>query len=44
MSAVDRSVFERVAKSSWPGADPVLPRLSTSANHGLLWFGIAAGV
>ncbi|MFD3580427.1 bifunctional phosphatase PAP2/diacylglycerol kinase family protein [Streptomyces sp. NPDC058644] len=44
MSAVDRSVFERVATRSWPGAEPVLPRLSTSANHGLLWFGIAAGI
>ncbi|MGP4000298.1 bifunctional phosphatase PAP2/diacylglycerol kinase family protein, partial [Streptomyces sp. 8N706] len=28
----------------WPGARRVLPRLSRSANHGLLWFGIAAGM
>ncbi|MFG2862265.1 bifunctional phosphatase PAP2/diacylglycerol kinase family protein [Streptomyces sioyaensis] len=44
MSVVDRSVVERVAARSWPGAEPVLPRLSTSANRGLLWFGIAAGM
>lgn len=28
----------------WPGADQVLPRLSRSADHGLLWFGAAAGM
>ncbi|ORT55650.1 bifunctional phosphatase PAP2/diacylglycerol kinase family protein [Streptomyces sp. CB03238] len=44
LSRVDRSVFEKVAARSWPGAEPVLPRLSRSANHGLLWFGIAAGM
>ncbi|MFI1015116.1 bifunctional phosphatase PAP2/diacylglycerol kinase family protein [Streptomyces sp. NPDC020965] len=40
----DRSVFDAVATHEWPGAEPVLPRLSRSANHGLLWFGVAAGV
>jgi diacylglycerol kinase family enzyme/membrane-associated phospholipid phosphatase len=44
LSATDRSLFNRVATRSWPGAEPVLPRLSRSANHGLLWFGIAAGM
>ncbi|MET9434987.1 phosphatase PAP2 family protein [Streptomyces sp. NPDC006551] len=41
---LDRTVFGHVANRSWPGAEPVLPRLSRSANHGLLWFGIAAGM
>ncbi|MGW7431613.1 phosphatase PAP2 family protein [Streptomyces sp. NPDC054861] len=41
---LDRKVFAHVAKRSWPGAEPVLPRLSRSANHGLLWFGVAAGM
>ncbi|MET9420216.1 MULTISPECIES: phosphatase PAP2 family protein [unclassified Streptomyces] len=40
----DRSVFHAVAAREWPGAEPVLPRLSRSANHGLLWFGAAAGI
>ncbi|GHA87590.1 phosphoesterase [Streptomyces clavifer] len=33
-----------MAERHWPGAEPVLPRLSRSANHGLLWFGAAAGM
>ncbi|WP_208106452.1 bifunctional phosphatase PAP2/diacylglycerol kinase family protein [Streptomyces sp. GC420] len=44
MSAWDRKVFHRVATRDWPGAHPMLPRLSHSANHGLLWFGAAAGM
>ncbi|MFG2429696.1 bifunctional phosphatase PAP2/diacylglycerol kinase family protein [Streptomyces sp. NPDC048590] len=40
----DLAVFQRVAERHWPGAEPVLPRLSRSANHGLLWFGAAAGM
>ncbi|MET8677409.1 diacylglycerol kinase family protein [Streptomyces sp. NPDC004647] len=44
LSARDRSVFDLVASRHWPGAENVLPRLSRSANHGLLWFGIAAGM
>ncbi|MFV0126905.1 bifunctional phosphatase PAP2/diacylglycerol kinase family protein [Streptomyces sp. HMX112] len=44
LSAWDREVFDRVATRHWPGADPVLPRLSHSANHGLLWFGAAAAI
>ncbi len=40
----DLSAFQTVAERHWPGADPVLPRLSRSANHGLLWFGAAAGM
>ncbi|MBB5937392.1 bifunctional phosphatase PAP2/diacylglycerol kinase family protein [Streptomyces zagrosensis] len=41
---LDKRFFETVAARNWPGAEPVLPRLSRSANHGLLWFGIAAGM
>ncbi|MEV2254113.1 phosphatase PAP2 family protein [Streptomyces sp. NPDC050147] len=44
LGATDRLVFHRVAARSWPAAQPVLPRLSRSADHGLLWFGIAAGI
>ncbi|MFF9687610.1 bifunctional phosphatase PAP2/diacylglycerol kinase family protein [Streptomyces sp. NPDC014623] len=40
----DLVVFQRVAERHWPGADAVLPRLSRSANHGLLWVGAAAGM
>ncbi|MYW30265.1 phosphatase PAP2 family protein, partial [Streptomyces sp. SID2119] len=40
----DLSVFHSVADRHWPGADPLLPQLSRSANHGLLWFGTAIGI
>lgn len=40
----DLAVFRSVAGRHWPGAGPVLPRLSRSADHGLLWFGAAAGM
>ncbi|WP_069169634.1 bifunctional phosphatase PAP2/diacylglycerol kinase family protein [Streptomyces griseus] len=40
----DLAAFRSVAERHWPGAAPVLPRLSRSANHGLLWFGAAAGM
>lgn len=40
----DRALFDQVAARHWPGGDLVLPRLSRSANHGLLWFGVAAGI
>ncbi|CAL9367011.1 lipid kinase YegS [Streptomyces sp. enrichment culture] len=38
---LDRRLFEAVAARSWPGADRLLPGLSRSANHGVLW-GVAA--
>ncbi|WP_371626929.1 phosphatase PAP2 family protein [Streptomyces sp. NBC_01116] len=44
LQARDLSVFRSVADRHWPGADPLLPKLSRSANHGLLWFGAAAGI
>ncbi|MER6912003.1 phosphatase PAP2 family protein [Streptomyces sp. NPDC000594] len=40
----DRRIFHTVAAVRWPGAEPVLPRLSRGADHGLLWFGTAAGI
>ncbi|MEV6006504.1 phosphatase PAP2 family protein [Streptomyces sp. NPDC051976] len=40
----DRKLFAEVAGRHWPGAEPVLPRLSHAANHGRLWFGVAAGI
>ncbi|MEV0966251.1 phosphatase PAP2 family protein [Streptomyces sp. NPDC049910] len=40
----DREVLRAVAARHWPGADPVLPRLSRAADHGLLWWGTAAGM
>ncbi|MEC4016961.1 bifunctional phosphatase PAP2/diacylglycerol kinase family protein [Streptomyces sp. H27-D2] len=43
LSNWDRTIFQQVASRRWPGAERVLPRLSHSANHGLLWFGVAAG-
>ncbi|MDQ1024913.1 diacylglycerol kinase family enzyme/membrane-associated phospholipid phosphatase [Streptomyces umbrinus] len=42
--ALDCRLFEAVAARHWPGADPLLPKLSRSANHGLLWFGTAAAL
>lgn len=40
--AVDVRTFEALAGRHWPGADRVLPRLSRAANHGVLWFTVAA--
>jgi undecaprenyl-diphosphatase len=40
--ALDTRVFELAATRHWPGAEPVLPRLSRSANHGVLWCATAA--
>ncbi|MFD5069932.1 bifunctional phosphatase PAP2/diacylglycerol kinase family protein [Streptomyces sp. NPDC058369] len=40
----DVAVFQNLAQRHWPAAGPVLPRLSRSANHGLLWVGAAAGM
>ncbi|MFI0709948.1 bifunctional phosphatase PAP2/diacylglycerol kinase family protein [Streptomyces inhibens] len=43
LTGLDRRIFDLIASREWPGAQRVLPRLTRSANHGLLWFGIAAG-
>ncbi|MFG2126327.1 bifunctional phosphatase PAP2/diacylglycerol kinase family protein [Streptomyces sp. NPDC048751] len=42
--ALDNQVFEFAAERRWPGAERVLPRLSRSANHGVLWFATAAAM
>ncbi|WP_407566655.1 bifunctional phosphatase PAP2/diacylglycerol kinase family protein [Streptomyces sp. 184] len=44
LRAADRVLFARVAATRWPGAEPVLPRLSRGADHGFLWFGTAAAI
>ncbi|MEV6162923.1 phosphatase PAP2 family protein [Streptomyces sp. NPDC052052] len=41
---LDLAVFRSLAHRNWPAAQPVLPRLSRSADHGLLWFATAAGL
>ncbi|MCS0599975.1 phosphatase PAP2 family protein [Streptomyces sp. LP11] len=41
---LDGRVFETAAARHWPGAERVLPRLSRSANHGVLWFATAAAM
>ncbi len=42
--STDSGLFEAVAARHWPGGDRVLPRLSRSANHGVLWFATAAAI
>ncbi|THA23528.1 phosphatase PAP2 family protein [Streptomyces sp. RKND-216] len=44
VSAWDHRLFHKVAARHWPGGDRVLPRLSKAANHGGLWFAVAAGI
>lgn len=44
LGRVDRRVFDTVASRHWPAAERVLPRLSRSADHGVLWLGVAAGM
>ncbi|MFI0899176.1 phosphatase PAP2 family protein [Streptomyces sp. NPDC020983] len=42
--AWDAALFAAVARQRWPGAEPVLPRLSRAADHGRLWGAVAAGM
>ncbi|MGF0169114.1 bifunctional phosphatase PAP2/diacylglycerol kinase family protein [Streptomyces sp. Marseille-Q5077] len=42
--ALDSRLFEFAAERNWPYAERVLPRLSRSANHGVLWFAAAAAM
>jgi len=42
--ALDSRLFEFAAERNWPAAEPVLPRLSRAANHGVLWFAAAAAL
>ncbi|WP_093607274.1 bifunctional phosphatase PAP2/diacylglycerol kinase family protein [Streptomyces indicus] len=41
---LDLKLFDGVARRHWPGADPLLPMLSRSANHGVLWFAAAGAL
>lgn len=41
---LDANLFATVATRHWPGAEPILPRLSRAANHGTLWFAAAAAM
>ena len=38
---LDLALFRRAATADTPVLDRVLPRLTSSADHGLLWFGVA---
>ncbi|MFD4601687.1 bifunctional phosphatase PAP2/diacylglycerol kinase family protein [Streptomyces sp. NPDC058464] len=42
--ALDSRLFEIAAERNWPLAEPALPRLSRSADHGVLWCAVAAAV
>ncbi|MCF6525978.1 bifunctional phosphatase PAP2/diacylglycerol kinase family protein [Streptomyces sp. JJ36] len=42
--AWDHGLFHQVARRHWPGAHPLLPKLSRAADHGRLWFAVAAGL
>ena len=44
LRSLDSRLFEVAAERNWPAGEPVLPRLSRSANHGMLWFATAAAV
>ncbi|MFC7217554.1 bifunctional phosphatase PAP2/diacylglycerol kinase family protein [Streptomyces polyrhachis] len=40
----DHVLFHEIALRHWPAAERVLPRMSRSANHGLLWFAAAGAM
>ncbi len=44
LGEADLAAFQRVAGLEIPVLDAMLPRLTRSANHGLLWWGVAAGL
>ncbi|WP_328601269.1 bifunctional phosphatase PAP2/diacylglycerol kinase family protein [Actinomadura physcomitrii] len=44
LGRADRWAFDRVAGARLPGLEYVLPRLSRSADHGVLWFTTAAAL
>ena len=41
---IDQELYERAARWHAPALDRVLPRLTSSADHGLLWMAVAAGL
>ncbi|WP_433147417.1 bifunctional phosphatase PAP2/diacylglycerol kinase family protein [Actinomadura nitritigenes] len=44
LGRADRWAFDRVAAARLPGLEYVLPRLSRTADHGVLWFTTAAAL
>ncbi|HEY3908011.1 MAG TPA: phosphatase PAP2 family protein [Streptosporangiaceae bacterium] len=42
--AIDRAVYDAIAKVPTPALDVTMRRLSNSANHSLIWLGVAAGL
>ncbi|MEV4253476.1 phosphatase PAP2 family protein [Spirillospora sp. NPDC049652] len=44
LGRLDRDAFAWVAAARLPGLEGVLPRLSHTADHGVLWFGTAAAL
>ncbi|MFB7663615.1 bifunctional phosphatase PAP2/diacylglycerol kinase family protein [Kitasatospora sp. NPDC056138] len=44
IAALDQKLFLRVARARLPGAERVLPALTTAADHGVLWAATAAGL
>lgn len=44
LRAADERLFARAATSHNDAVDAVLPRLTRLADHGVLWFGVAAGL
>ncbi|WP_033322094.1 bifunctional phosphatase PAP2/diacylglycerol kinase family protein [Actinomadura atramentaria] len=44
LADLDRRAFDRVASARLTGLEPVLPVLSRTADHGVLWFAAAAGL
>ncbi|POM26868.1 putative lipid kinase BmrU [Actinomadura rubteroloni] len=44
LADLDRRAFDRVAAARLTGLEHVLPVLSRTADHGVLWFGTAAGL
>ena len=42
LARLDQRLFEAAARHHNPPFDAVLPRLTSSADHGLLWYGVAA--
>lgn len=44
LDALDLRLYRRAARWHAPALDRVLPRLTCSADHGLLWAGIGAGL
>ncbi|MEU8956473.1 phosphatase PAP2 family protein [Streptomyces sp. NPDC048518] len=44
IGSIDRRWFERVASARLPGAEQLLPPLSSAADHGRLWLGTAGVV